>query len=196
MPTISGQRITHCPVCNYDLTGLPKNHHCPECGFEYDESTAFWDWRVPRWRLWAFGVLVVVMWTSKTWRSLVGLSNGSVTPDWILLGFDTMWAVGVAVVLYGACGGAMVVVGKQGFYIRRPFSRGRSFGWNEVTFASPGAPPEWRSPRKFLPRKVCARMPSKLDSEVLFLSMYVRWMHFQESQCSPLWGDVPLPLGL
>lgn len=34
--------LTHCPVCRYDLTGLPKTHACPECGFEYDESMRTW----------------------------------------------------------------------------------------------------------------------------------------------------------
>jgi|CXWL01.1.fsa_nt_gi hypothetical protein len=38
----SGEPITTCPVCRYDLTGLPKNHTCPECGFEYDESMRIW----------------------------------------------------------------------------------------------------------------------------------------------------------
>lgn len=25
-----------CPKCDYDLTGLPEEHVCPECGFSYD----------------------------------------------------------------------------------------------------------------------------------------------------------------
>lgn len=25
-----------CPQCTYNLTGLPEEHVCPECGFEYD----------------------------------------------------------------------------------------------------------------------------------------------------------------
>jgi hypothetical protein len=32
-------RLTTCPVCQYDLAGLPRAHRCPECGFEYDEHT-------------------------------------------------------------------------------------------------------------------------------------------------------------
>jgi len=34
--------LTHCPVCRYDLTGLPRNYRCPECGFEYDGTTLVW----------------------------------------------------------------------------------------------------------------------------------------------------------
>jgi hypothetical protein len=36
-----------CPVCNYDLRGLPIPHRCPECGSEYDEHTRVWRPRGP-----------------------------------------------------------------------------------------------------------------------------------------------------
>lgn len=47
----SGEPITKCPVCRYDLTGLPKNHTCPECGFEYDETMRIWLGPKPGWTL-------------------------------------------------------------------------------------------------------------------------------------------------
>lgn len=31
--------LDSCPLCEYDLRGLPSPHTCPECGFEYDEAT-------------------------------------------------------------------------------------------------------------------------------------------------------------
>ncbi len=34
--------ISGCPRCDYDLTGLPSQHACPECGFAYDEHTMVW----------------------------------------------------------------------------------------------------------------------------------------------------------
>ncbi|MBI3835820.1 MAG: hypothetical protein HY287_15955 [Planctomycetes bacterium] len=30
-----------CPRCQYDLTGLPEIHTCPECGFDYDSNAIF-----------------------------------------------------------------------------------------------------------------------------------------------------------
>ncbi len=49
---LSGEPITKCPVCRYDLTGLPNNHACPECGFEYDESMRIWYIRGPSRGFW------------------------------------------------------------------------------------------------------------------------------------------------
>ena len=31
--------IAICPLCDYDLKGLPTEHKCPECGYEYDDAT-------------------------------------------------------------------------------------------------------------------------------------------------------------
>jgi hypothetical protein len=40
------ERRTHppakCPRCRYDLNGLPSPHHCPECGFAYDDHLEIW----------------------------------------------------------------------------------------------------------------------------------------------------------
>jgi len=33
---------TLCPRCTYDLSGLPADYQCPECGFTYDEYTMIW----------------------------------------------------------------------------------------------------------------------------------------------------------
>lgn len=39
-------RLQRCPQCDYDLSGLPRQHRCPECGFEYDPNMfALYGWR-------------------------------------------------------------------------------------------------------------------------------------------------------
>jgi hypothetical protein len=37
-----GYPVKTCPACGYSLEGLPRRHCCPECAFEYDESTRCW----------------------------------------------------------------------------------------------------------------------------------------------------------
>ena len=39
-----------CPMCRYDLTGLPCPHLCPECGSPFDEFTRSWHARKP-WKM-------------------------------------------------------------------------------------------------------------------------------------------------
>ena len=33
--------ISTCPICSYSLSGLPDEHKCPECGFEYERDMFF-----------------------------------------------------------------------------------------------------------------------------------------------------------
>lgn len=40
--TAARANLTHCPACRYDLTGLPAEHTCPECGFAYDATMRYW----------------------------------------------------------------------------------------------------------------------------------------------------------
>lgn len=37
--------LTECPECRYSLAGLPANHRCPECGFEYYVSMEIYERR-------------------------------------------------------------------------------------------------------------------------------------------------------
>ena len=56
-----------CPRCDYDLTGLPEQHTCPECGCGYDQHSIgipLTGRRHQRWALWLFipigGLLTVL----------------------------------------------------------------------------------------------------------------------------------------
>ena len=44
--------VAICPLCDYDLKGLPTEHKCPECGYEYDNAA-----------------IVLPCWTSKGKRT-------------------------------------------------------------------------------------------------------------------------------
>ncbi len=35
-------RLGKCPICSYNLRGLPNTHRCPECGWFYDTQTRIW----------------------------------------------------------------------------------------------------------------------------------------------------------
>lgn len=53
--------LTHCPICKYDLTGLPDRHKCPECAFEFDRNCDLLQLEpVPRWLRW-FLILFMLM---------------------------------------------------------------------------------------------------------------------------------------
>ena len=68
---VTSAPLTHCPICRYDLSGLPKDHHCPECGFEYDASMRVWIARPARW--WSYipaGCLSVMLLGSFGWMFL------------------------------------------------------------------------------------------------------------------------------
>jgi len=58
--TANAGQLVRCPVCRYDLSGLPAEHRCPECGFEYDKTMRAWDPPPIRWRLHAVLILLVL----------------------------------------------------------------------------------------------------------------------------------------
>ncbi|MCH8853367.1 MAG: hypothetical protein IID41_12065 [Planctomycetes bacterium] len=38
----AAHRLGKCPICDYNLRGLPNTHRCPECGWFYDAQTRIW----------------------------------------------------------------------------------------------------------------------------------------------------------
>ncbi len=50
----------NCHRCNYDLTGLPQEHRCPECGLAYGESVRVWK-PVDNWIFMASPALLMLM---------------------------------------------------------------------------------------------------------------------------------------
>lgn len=66
--------LRRCPVCRYDLKGLPANHNCPECGFTYDDTMQIW-W-VPVLRGWVLFVAWVAAFTVLNLRFTGFFQNG------------------------------------------------------------------------------------------------------------------------
>ncbi len=82
-----GDPITKCPMCRYDLSGLPKNHQCPECGFEYDETMRVWYVRKTTW--WTNLLLLLVYLIgvfSLLDISILGISTPTTTSIYLQVG--------------------------------------------------------------------------------------------------------------
>lgn len=122
--------LTHCPVCRYSLTGLPRNHRCPECGFEYDQTTVVWRPPVfPRWFLFMI------------WMFLFALASTSLDPRPLFrrLGFSGSEASAIVfflsavpsfIGLYYPRG--MIVVTARGIGFRGPFGSVDFVPWREI----------------------------------------------------------------
>ena len=41
-------RLGKCPICGYNLRGLPSKYSCPECGWPYDAQTRIWRPQKPK----------------------------------------------------------------------------------------------------------------------------------------------------
>ncbi|MHC5024071.1 MAG: hypothetical protein ACYTGG_09175 [Planctomycetota bacterium] len=88
--------MTRCPKCRYVLSGLPAEHRCPECGFDYDASMfGFGAWpnqgRPRPWQAIAYGAGVLIC----AWITIdVGLRTSLIViliGGWMLLGL-LKWA--------------------------------------------------------------------------------------------------------
>jgi len=66
--------LTACPQCRYDLTGLPRTHTCPECGFEYDESMRAWAYKGPRFADHVLNGAFVLVFVVPSWVFVLGVA--------------------------------------------------------------------------------------------------------------------------
>lgn len=55
------EQTRKCPNCKYSLIGLPTEHSCPECGFDYDPSAIVIRLKPQRhdWRQVVYGILLL-----------------------------------------------------------------------------------------------------------------------------------------
>jgi len=141
----SGEPITKCPVCRYDLTGLSKNHTCPECGFQYDESMRIWFAKKPGWILVIISfVPVLIMLGMLFWAAtktavpsqlyVKSIMGGSIIP--VLLAVLT---------LLGRRQRSFVVVSDGGLSIKTGAKKVRFLPWGQLFVPAPENS-WWRKP--------------------------------------------------
>jgi len=60
--------ISTCPICSYSLSGLPDEHKCPECGFEYERDAFFIEQERLGLRLFAIASAALCVGVLVAWR--------------------------------------------------------------------------------------------------------------------------------
>lgn len=133
--TSTAKPLTHCPVCRYDLTGLPKTHACPECGFEYDESMRVWEagglelWQIMtfiasvfEFSIIAAAILVWLWFTGRQWLSFCGLVT------YIIIMIAMLWRM-----RQRSC----TVISDQGITFQDRSGQIHSWPWSEVEIPPP-----------------------------------------------------------
>jgi hypothetical protein len=127
--------ITHCPVCRYDLTGLPAEHRCPECGFRYDETTYVWRMSViPRWVLVLVAVLVFFILLGRLVPPL--MSRYALNYREASVVAALLSAIVLLVGAYALRG--FVAVGREGLTYRFPLRPAQSVRWSDIRIADDG----------------------------------------------------------
>lgn len=120
-----------CYRCNYDLTGLPPTHHCPECGAGYDELTRVWKPARP-WKLGLgaalFGFYAFVSAGGEVLKMYSPLAKGAPNLIAVVLGVVTSAAgliIPTTVILRAHRRNYRLATSPEGIFVRIP-------GKNEV----------------------------------------------------------------
>jgi hypothetical protein len=124
-----GDRPPKCPVCDYDLRGLPCPHRCPECGNAYDERTRVWYPRHARAlipvALFAPGLMLVI----AAGQLIVGRHAG--WRDLLFSSAGTVVCAGCAVLIWRAHRRRAVAISRAGICLRTGASH-VLMSWEEV----------------------------------------------------------------
>jgi hypothetical protein len=129
-----GQPLTHCPVCRYDLTGLPENHRCPECGFEYDETMRWWPGRKPS--LWPAAILVFI----NSWFFLLPLIYGAPLGIFTARYFLSVLfapALVLVITILAYRNPSFLLISDKGVFLKLPPRKLQFFFWSELWVPSP-----------------------------------------------------------
>jgi len=127
--------LSKCPVCVYSLVGLPVQHRCPECAFEFDRRRRVFGGRIlaaDRKRFLQSNVI---------WAALVGPMFVTVTAFSLYKGvwFVPLVPIGAAAllfVIFSIPPRKFVVVAPEGVLVYRGRARIERFAWDTVRRAS------------------------------------------------------------
>lgn len=127
-----GDPITKCPMCRYNLSGLPKSHQCPECGFEYDETMRIWDTTKTHWisLLGEFfewfppeGFILLILFAFYSWR----LASATLCA---CIFVTIIWKLGIR-------GQSFVIVSDKGLSYKNPTGLVQHLSWTDIEVPPP-----------------------------------------------------------
>lgn len=195
-------RLQRCPQCDYDLSTLPEEHRCPECGFAYDCSMfAVYGWtRKERFSI--QGRLLLGTWTERALAIVILAALASAITG---MAFDAYrsWKTGSprAVTLPGLIPfifvAALVGVARLRSHVRR--SREQHWGTIQLLFTRAGAskrrgPGEprfvpWERFRRLRFRKLRSIRAGKRLWRLRLTVPFFRWFRWEQFEalveCTP-----------
>ena len=140
----SPKPLQRCPVCEYDLSTLPKTHRCPECGFEYDESMRVWVFPQARWLPRLIIVIFFAMLAFPSFDQLVlgGVVRAPSDGPWAFLRavFSIGVLIAVAVYLWSRTGiQTRLVAAHRGLLIVGSSRKRQWHDWSDIWIPNPEA---------------------------------------------------------
>jgi hypothetical protein len=123
------ERLSHCPICEYPLTGLPVPHRCPECGYAYDTMSRVWisTRSLSLIRLPATTVLLAAI-VSWNWGPLSKRPLSMAVCEGVLL----FWAAWIIRFIVTAKIRSFVSLGPAGVALRLGWQPPRVVPWSEI----------------------------------------------------------------
>lgn len=176
---INGDPITECPICRYSLEGLPRDHQCPECGFEYDETMRVWRTKLSL----AFAVVPVLIFAAffllvaiQLWQSgRLGYLRTNAVP-WLCLFFPIVANLANYFLLR-----EFIVVGKSGLTFKVGYRKPLFRPWKDVQLKYPFMPTDPTDLGPTLPRYLPTRLMTKAERRELRDEIVRRLENYQSS---------------